>query len=366
MSFRTTAVLAAREAERGSTKPFEAGSLADTEKERLCRALLSEFGVTSVQPARDGELIHNCSLPWHDERNPSASLNWRKLTYNCFGCGSSGGLLWYIATCRGEDGGEARRWLDDQTGMGSDEQSLSSLLDFFDAVYGPKAGQASAPIPRMDRRVLNPWLMIHPYLTEIRRIPEDNLKHFWVGYAEDYLAMRTDNGDRIRSQRIVIPHFWRGDLTGWQTRRLLKDGTAKYQSSPDFPKDTTIYNYDDGRDAVVVESPMSVIAAIDICPVLEATFGAKITDRQVRLISQHRRTVLWFDNDEAGWKATHHLGNALESYCPVFVVDSPWAGDIADLRQAGLDEEIGRLIGEPVPFSLWKPPSELQALPEAA
>lgn len=176
---------------------------------------------------------------------------------------------------------------------------------------------------------------------------------FQVGYAPDYRV-----GPAQTSERIVIPHFWKGNLVGWQTRRLGKDGTPKYLSSPDFPKDSTLYNYDaKARTAVVVESPMSVLAAADDEAHYEGTFGAKVTDIQVRLLTMHPRLILWFDNDEAGWKATARVADAALAYCDVWVVDNPWDEDAGGLPRA----ERERLLAEHlVPYATWRPPTTIR------
>jgi Toprim domain-containing protein/CHC2-type zinc finger protein len=360
LRFRDVAALKAEEAARPKGV-FEAALLPDEEKERLCRTLLAEFGVTSVKVGGDGEMIHCCSLPYHDENNASASLNYQKLTYNCFGCQSSGGLLWYIATCRGESGEGAQRWLEDQTGTGPDEQPLSSLLSFFEATYGPRADRRT-PIPKMSRRVLEPWLAIHPYMTDPppdgRGIPEETLMRFLVGYNTFNINLGSEEAPRwVKSPRIVIPHIWKDNLVGWQSRRLYDDGTPKYQSTGDFPKDQTIYNFDErSSSVVVVESPMSVLSKAHLPEHIEATFGASVTDRQVRLLSIHRRVILFMDNDEAGWNATESLADSLSDYSEVFVVDSPWAADPADMD----DWTYFGLIESAVPYSLWTRPKTLQ------
>lgn len=342
---------------------FEAGSLPEAEKERLCRSLLAEFGVTSIKVREpDGEMIHCCALPWHDDRNPSASLNYKSLTYNCLSCGSSGGLLWFIASCRGGDNIDARRWVADQTGTGADEQSLASLLDFFDAVYG-KEQRTSAPLPRVSPRVLEPWKFIHPYLTAPkgeggRGIPAANVMALSVGYGE--FRMQTTDEHWITSERIVIPHFWRGDLVGWQTRRLVKDGTPKYQSSGDFPKDMTVYNHSPRTRPIIVESPMSVLAKYHLASDMESVFGAKVTDKQIRILGAHQQVFLWFDNDEAGWKATHSVGERLQPYTDVWVVESPYVQDPADLDDITFQETAKAVV----PYALWKPPTHLVDLRE--
>jgi DNA primase len=320
--------------------------MSDDEKEMLCRGLLAEFGVDSVS-VNGAELVHSCVLPFgmhaNGDRNPSASLNHEKLTYNCYVCGG-GGLLWFVGTMRGTTGTEARSWLNDQTGEGPDDQPLHVLLEYFDEVYDKKGKrQAYPPMPHLKDNVLGPYRVIHPYMTEVRRVPERTVVEFNVGWEK-------------ASNRIIIPHVWNGTLVGWQSRRLVDDGSSKYKSTPNFPKDQTIYNYQGTRPAIVVESPMSVLSKFHICPIMEATFGASITPSQLRLLQRHSSLTVWMDNDPAGYKATEDIIEACESYLPVMVVPSDWNADPADLTEG----EFTRLLDGAIPGSIWSPPTELR------
>lgn len=364
---------------QGST--FEPALMPDSEKEALCRSLLEEFGVSDIRANGQGELTHACLVSdYHTDqaRNPTASLNYKKLTYHCLGCGASGGLLWFIATCRHESSADSRKWLAKATGTGGEVQNLSDLLRYFDAVYEVKSS-AHAPIPKYSERVLEAWQGLHPILMDGapdlgipgRGIPEENLRHFKVGYAEHFPISEDKT-----SERIVIPHFWKGDLVGWQTRRLDGgDGTPKYLSSPDFPKDTTLFNYDPTRKkAGVVESMMSSMKHYHAIP-LEATFGASVTQRQIRLLERHETVVLWMDNDKAGWDAVEGryedierrgkvvgqklvqegLGDILGRSTNVLVVDSPYAADAGDITT----EDAVALYEEAIPYGVWKRPTVL-------
>jgi len=345
---------------------FEAGHLPEEQREQLCRDLLAEFGVTRVKPTHKGELIHSCPLPFgqhrNGDRNPSASLNWKKLTFNCLGCGAHGGLLWFIAACRGEETAQSRAWLEKQTGLGGTVMELPILLKMLDDMAKPTATERT-PIPRYDPSMLNPWLWndFHPYLTtglpefDIagRGIPEATLRHFQVGYAPEYYMGRHEP----TQERLIFPQFWKGELVGWQARRIDPEDEPKYKNSPDFPRERTIYNYDNGSvgNALVVESPASVLRHFHHVPYIQATFGAKVTDEQVRFLHRYENVVLWFDNDNAGWKATQDVGDQLTRYNTVWVVDSPYAADPADMP----DELVDELLEQVVPHSLWRPPSEL-------
>lgn len=338
---------------------FDAIYLPSDIKEQLCRELLADLGVTKIIKSRD-ELKHQCVMPWHDDRDPSASLNFEKMVYGCWSCGSSGGFLWLLSTALSTTGDGAREWIDTKSGLGpGDEFNLSLLLSMFDAIAANTGQPASDPIPKISIKAIEPWVpYIHPILTtgvpevglEGRGIPEQNLKDMSVGYAEAYPV-----GDEQVSERIVIPHFWKGDLVGWQSRRVWDDGTPKYLSTVGMPKDTTIYDHDPSRrTAVVVESPMSVLKHRHHLPMC-ATFGASVTESQIAILADYQRVILWMDNDKAGWTSTTAMAPLMEAYTQVDVVESPWAADAADMD----DETAAGLVDGAIPFALWNSPAEL-------
>lgn len=316
-------------------------SLTWDEKHQVCLDLLTEFGAQNVREHGD-EIIHSCLLPFgrhpHGDRNPSASINVEKLAYNCFICGG-GGLAWLVATLRGTGYGRAKVWVEGLVGEGGVRDS-DSMLRVLERIFEVTA-KAPQIMPRYAQEILDGWRFIHPYLTEFRNIRAENIVAMSAGWDPS-------------ADAIVIPHFWEGNLVGWQQRRLGGTG-PKYLSTPDFPRDRTIYNYNPRSDVVLVESPMSVMARCHQTH-LEATFGAEVTERQRELIAAHRgRVVLWFDNDRAGWGATRQVGAWLSKRGPVWAVQNPYDADPADLD----DDTFARLLDEAVvPWVLWARPTE--------
>jgi hypothetical protein len=80
-------------------------AMPDAQKRQLCIDLLEEFGGEVVQETAKGELRHRCTLPLglHTDRDSvTASINYKKLVFKCYVCDAKGGLLWWIATNRGE------------------------------------------------------------------------------------------------------------------------------------------------------------------------------------------------------------------------------------------------------------------------
>ncbi len=330
-------------------------------KRDFCMGLLEEAGAEKINLREErGEIIHCCLMPWHDEVHPSASLNFDRLTYRCLGCSSKGGFLWLIATIKGLDGTEARAWLAGETGFGGAELELGPLLQFLDALDEAMAkGREKAQIPRYSERVLDPWNQICPILTTGapdlgivgRGIPEQNLVDARVGWD-------------LEANRIVIPFWMEGSLVGWQSRRIAADGTPKYKSTPDFPRDSSVYGLpEDKSRIIVVESPMSQLRHRHHAPVA-ATWGSAVTEAQIQILKWYREVTFFVDPDDAGWKVVegwvdeqgrYHPGAAqrLEPYTTVTVVESDWFADPAELD----DETFDVLDGSRVPLSIWAKPT---------
>lgn len=278
------------------------------------------------------------------------------LTGNCLGCGSHGGLLWFIATMRKISTAQARQWLEDSNGLSADAMDHERLMQIIEAFY--RHDQVVDIIPSYSPRVLEPWLeFVHPYLTDGaedlgvkgRHIPLETIREMKVGWDPE-------------ADRIIIPHFWKGSLVGWQARRLWNWQGQKYKSTPDFPKDQTLYNFDPRtryQTMVVVEAPMSVLSKRHLGIPMAGTFGAEITEAQIRLLSKVDRVIWFLDNDEGGWKpmtGTKDRPSVVERLMPytqVLTVQNPWDADPADLA----DSDFLDLVENAVPSVLWKCPA---------
>jgi hypothetical protein len=355
---------------------FTASLLDDATKEDLCRDLLAEFGARNVQRSTSkGEIIHSCMLPFGAHRNgdskPSASLNFKKLTFNCLGCGAQGGLLWFIAVCRGDDNElAARGWLGERTGLGGTLMEKDRLLKVLDGIFSQQATLPST-MPVFPAATMDPWTYPrpHPYMTDTgssggitcRGIPEENCKKFGIGYAEkypmgSYLDERTDRWiERPPQERIVIPIRWEGKLVGWQARAINPADEPKYKNSVDFPRDRVLYGWEPRQDIVLVESPMSVLRHCHHQPMV-ASFGKQLTDIQLRILQQAHSITMWFDPDNAGWKGTERAIMELKRYVPMKVVVWPYRDtDPADLDDVTVDQAVA----DAVPWALWKRPDTL-------
>ena len=310
----------------------------------------SHWWVVSVEETERFEPVYCAVVP----STRSFVLEGNVLTGNCWVCGG-GGFLWWVATMRGDSEVEVIDWLARAHGVGS-AQEIQALLAFLDSLYQRDVASPNASLPHYDISILDQWKFIHPYLTEFRRISADNIVRHTVGYG--HIRIKIGENQLVNSERVVIPHFWDGQLVGWQSRRLTDDGTPKYAATPGFPRDTTLFNFDPSADpVVVVEAPISVVANSHVAH-FEATFGSAVTSTQLDHLAQHRGDFyLWFDNDPAGWKATEEVGAYLSQRTSrVFVIDSPFAADPADMNPATVSSALSEWR---VPWVLWTRPAEL-------
>lgn len=300
------------------------------------------------------KIIHSCLLDQvnphhsHGDENASAVMFADTLSYNCWSYGG-GSILWFIQEMEGVNSDEALNILAELMQDRWDNDSYS-IVEYVKSVFKERSDQQ---IPVYSKVILRPWLKIHPYLTEERGISETAIQRLRLGYDED-------------DDKIVIPHFWKGDLVGWQKRRLPttpdEPGNPKYKSSTDFPRRTTLYNYDrvvkrGHRDVVVVESPMSVAKAETFFDLgathfgnVVGSFGAAITNQQLEYLKNFDSVTVYFDADAAGYKGALKAYNQLKNSVKVFLIPPLTSEDLSDLdldRAEGMmgKAKLGALIG---------------------
>ncbi|MDQ1041435.1 hypothetical protein QFZ75_007937 [Streptomyces sp. V3I8] len=343
-------------------------ALPEAHKAQLARDALASIGV-AVKREQGDELIIACPIGGYhkdQERNPTAALSTTKLLFNCLGCQARGTILWLIATVRGDDSIEqARQWLTGEAGL-TRAMDLPVLLDLFDSLYAEKKTE---PIPVYSPRMLDRWEGIDGYILDDRQIPITTAAK--MGICTDPDGFMGPPDSRVRTgPRAVIPHYWRGDLVGWQSRRLpAADPSApKYLSTPSFPRDQTIYNdLLHADEVVVVESPMSALRHMHHSPVV-ATFGSEVTEAQITRLARNRGKVTWWpDNDPAGWRTvegyqrkgsrSRSLGapERASAMCQNWIVQNPFAADPADLS----DEVYDIVLDTAVPWQIYQRPERL-------
>lgn len=334
------------------------GLLADRQYDEYLRRLdarkvLEHYGVENdhdeVTDRGETEVIHSCLLDRIDrhhnngDANPSAACNLDRKLYVCYAYW--GGSMFHLIQKLENKNSFAEivpllsPFLESAT---AEPDTFRDEMETALAAFLATPGAYTADLPAYSDRVLTPWAFVHPYLHE-RGIDTDTASALQVGWRED------DN-------RIVIPHFWRGKLVGWQARAVPHrpgqwPGTThpepKYKNTSGFPKaDTLYYNhakpFPTGGSVIVVESPFSVIKAAAVgldTPVL-ATFGAKVSAAQTALLADYDEVTIWADDDTAGQLMSRKLSQALYRKTRVWVVDPEPGKDMADYDTAAAMEAV--------------------------
>ena len=277
--------------------------------------------------------------PFHNEKNPSFSVNESKGFYHCFGCGAHGDIISFVMDTENLPFIEAVKKLASRVNMQLPELSKESqetvlkrkslyeimeiAADYFQkCLFMPNGAHALK------------------YLKEKRNFSDDTIKKFRLGYApgddglkallnsrgvseQDMvdLGLVTVNDDRkVKARdfffdRVMIPIFdKRGNIIAFGGR-ILKNGEPKYLNSPETPifnKRRILYNLNMAKEAayaqkrlIICEGYMDVIALDSFnFNYAVAPLGTALTEDQVleawKICSN---PILCFDGDSAGIKA---------------------------------------------------------------
>jgi hypothetical protein len=286
----------------------------------------------------------------HGDTTGKFSINREKMLYNCFVCGG-GNLLSLAMLSQDMDEHEALKWLAQFCG---DARSDTDFLQDFYAMFEDAEHRADT-LPYFNSSVLDRWGFP----------PEDSLSKWEIPLyaAVDYDVRWTPQAKRgapsggkyaddpdYFGPALIFPHFWQGQLVGWQQRWLAEprpDWLPKYTNTRDFPKEFTLYGWDQLRrtdSVIVVESAPTVVRLDSAGHDAVATFGSSPNAAQLRLLRRFPGGV-WLspDNDSEGEKFLRNTTEYLADYVPVWHV--PYVpGEKADLSDiSGNDRLIAHI-----------------------
>lgn len=266
-------------------------------------AVREVLGVREV-PHED-EWPCKCFSPSHRDHSPSASVNVDKGLWICYACGAGGRLDDLLRGVRISDTPPDRELL-------RVEENLTD--DVPPRIY-PESWLGMYLVG--DR---------HPYWRS--RFSDAAIDHFGLGY--DY-----------ETGRVTYPlRAEEGAVLG-VVQRALDDSKPKYR----YPKHIKVHDLLFGWDTwpypfsgpvVLVEGALDVVALWEAAVPALGIYGARVSDRQARLIRALNApyVICAFDQDSAGQHATQRVaeGSVADS-CPVYVArwEPDEAKDIAEL-----------------------------------
>jgi hypothetical protein len=182
-----------------------------------------------------------------------------------------------------------------------------------------------------------------------RGISDEIIQVFGLRYAEVVTKsspLERDSGGNLRKKyddytgpASIWPHYWKGRLVGWQYRwhdwdkgrTRVPKWLPKWTNTTDFPKSSTLYNYD---RALKVNAPVVVVESLGTVGFVEscgfpavAWFGSKPTDAQLRLLRRFTQGVILAPDNDTNAEAARiyakvqEAADYLQSYVPVYMAD---------------------------------------------
>ncbi len=275
--------------------------------------------------------------PFHDDNNPSMSVNREKKIYKCFSCGATGTVFKFVMDFENISFVEAIKKVADMVGIPLDigkmpkEKNHSKLYEIYDlslkyyvnninTVSGKKAKDY------LHNRGLNDEV-IKEFQIGLAINSKDTLtkllfkKFNKVDIEKSGLVNKSPYGyNDLFYDRIMFPLYdLKGNVIAYSGRIYDREDNSKYFNTWEteiFKKGELLYNYHRAKDIarkenqiIIMEGFMDVIRAytIGIKNVI-ATMGTAVTKEQANLIKKMaKEVIICFDGDEAGAKATNSL-----------------------------------------------------------
>jgi DNA primase len=278
-----------------------------------------------IAPARlQGQISVLC--PFHDDRQPSLSVNLERKVFHCFACQAKGDILDFVARIEQVSLPDAARIVARCCGIPLEGQ-LSAYR------RPPKTAEDRQNASSVNRRIrevrqhdgkaapccstdLDPT---HRYLFE-RELTPELIRVFGLGYCAQ---------GRLRG-RVCIPiHSPDGAqvlaYSGRWANDEVPDGIPRYLMPLGFRKSALLFNYHrvvGAQHLVIVEGYWSVFRLYALNVPAVALMGTSLSNSQMDLFrqSEARRFTLLLDADRAGRKATADLLPRLSS---LFFVRTP-------------------------------------------
>lgn len=365
------------------------GGISDSTREQIRAASDIVEIIGAIVPLKRAGANWVGLCPFHREKTPSFNVSPSRQMFRCFGCGKGGDVFRFVMDYESITFPEAMRRLaerahivieEDNTPGASDSRALKDkLLTIHEQItqrwQNALTTDAGSQIAR-------------DYIAK-RRVPEEMVKLFRIGYAPDSwedtvnwarsknfdlelvaqagLIIKRDGGegyyDRFRGRLMFPICDEQGRVVAFSGRVLSGDEkTAKYVNSPETPiftKGRVIFGLDkakrailDRQVAVVCEGQLDMIACYGAgVQNTVAPQGTAFTAEHARILKRYtKEVVLCFDSDNAGQKAAvRALDDLIHSGLAIRVASMPQPHDpdsfVKEFGAEAFNELIAKAVG---------------------
>jgi len=303
-------------------------------------ALFESFGVRLSK--RGKGYVGLC--PWHEDQNPSLSVDRTKGLYHCFGCGESGDVVSLVRKMKGFGFREALSYLKSQAGT---FQPIRSPAASASAQTGkPKAPKpASSPATKNAYPELTLTAVTDHYHRRFCETPEARAylekrgirdpklcRRFKVGFADGSLLALLSNGQKGRLQELgilnakgrehfhhclTVPILDEGERSvGLYGRSTGEKAGIKHLYLPG--RHQGVFNRKASKafpEIILTEGILDALSLISLgLENVQACYGVNgFTEEHLQVLTEDRvkTVVVAFDNDQAGRKASGELAEKL-------------------------------------------------------
>lgn len=365
------------------------GGISDSTREQIRAASDVVEIIGAIVPLKRAGANWIGLCPFHREKTPSFNVSPSRQMFRCFGCGKGGDVFRFVMDYENITFPEAMRRLaerahivieEDNTPGASDSRALKDkLLTIHEQItqrwQNALTTDAGSQIAR-------------DYIAK-RRVPEEMVKLFRIGYAPDSwddtvnwarskdfdlelvaqagLIIKREGGegyyDRFRGRLMFPICDEQGRVVAFSGRVLSGDEKmAKYVNSPEtliFTKGRVIFGLDkakrailDRQVAVVCEGQLDMIACYGAgVQNTVAPQGTAFTAEHARILKRYtKEVVLCFDSDNAGQKAAvRALDDLIHSGLAIRVASMPTPHDpdsyVKEFGAEAFNELIAKAVG---------------------
>jgi DNA primase len=294
-------------------------------------ATLERLGIEGRESG--DEMVARCPLhaqrTGREDAHPSWSINMNTGLFLCFSCGYRGSLYTLVMDLEGVPDVEAAREF-------VVKGTLKNSIERIPGPYRPITQRTGMPESRLGAFIAPPaWAL------RSRRVTATACEYYgvlWSTYDESWILPIRD---------------YDGLLLGWQSKGQVDRSFKNFP--PGVKKSNTLFGYHRFTEGqmVVVESPLDAVRLYsEGITGAVATYGAIVSQKQIRLMSAADEVVMALDADEAGRKASRELLTATRGVLKAVrffsydgTVKDP--GDMdSDAIRAGISSARSRVLGE--------------------
>ncbi len=329
--------------------------------------LFYEFGVKITKKGKN--YIGLC--PWHEDKNPSLSVDRDKGLYNCFGCGESGDVFSLVEKMKGYGFKQALEFLNRRAGKVVIKEKPSRV-----AAQTPAAARVAEEPAHTSYTLTDITDFYHKKLYETKQAirylenrgfaNKELYTRFKLGFADGSLLKVCTNGQKdalkalgiIRDKGtehfkgcITFPILNDNDQAVSMYGRGIEGSAHLYLPGPH----KGVFNHKASKvydEIIITESVIDALSLLQLgIENVQASYGTNgFTDEHINILKDNlvKTIVVGFDSDDAGSVAAEKLKEKLiyEDF-KVKTIYPPAGKDWNDyLLQGGTKEEVLTLIDQ--------------------